>query len=127
MSGRHLRTRRSRIHVELPVWASTRQSRELSAFARFCVARIERELGELDRWTVSTQAEARGGFSATVVAHHHDVAHEARGGGPDATLAIWDALCNLEPELRDVVAAEGGDRAPALTVLEGHMRGAPTR
>jgi hypothetical protein len=126
MSGRHLRTRRSRVHVELPVWASTRQSRELSAFARYCVARIERELGELSRWTVSTHAEARGGFSATVVAYQQDVAHEARGGGPDATLAIWDALCNLEPELRELLAG-GGDRAPALTVLDGHMRGAPSR
>ena len=74
MSGRHLRTRRSRIHVELPVWASTRQSRELSAFARYCVARIERELGELSRWTVSTQPDARGGFSATVVAYHETTA-----------------------------------------------------
>jgi hypothetical protein len=127
MSGRHLRTRRSRIHVELPVWASTRQSRELSAFARYCVARIERELGELTRWTVSTRADARGGFSATVVAYQQDVAHEARGSGPDATLAIWDALCNVEPELREHAAAGAGERAPALTVLDAHMRGVPSR
>jgi hypothetical protein len=90
----------------LPAWASARQQRELTAFARYCVARLERELGELDRWVVTTNLDPRGGFTSTVSAHRGGGTVEAHGAGQDGTLAIWDALCNVEQTLREGLSAE---------------------
>ena len=106
MGARYLHARRSRIKVELPEWSSPRQQRELTAFARYCVARLEREHGELDRWVVTTIADPDGGFATTVVAEQGTATVEARGAGQDGTLAIWDALCNLEQALRERLHAE---------------------
>jgi hypothetical protein len=99
MGARCLHARRSRIHVNLPAWASPRQQRELTAFARYCVARLERDVGELDQWVVTTALDPRGGFTSSVVATHRGREVPARGQGRDGTLAIWDALCNIEQAL----------------------------
>ncbi|HTJ43649.1 MAG TPA: hypothetical protein VL463_16200 [Kofleriaceae bacterium] len=106
MGARCLHARRSRIQVELPVWASARQQRELTAFARYCVARLEREVGELDRWTVAATVDPSGGFASTVTAHQGAMTVDASGAGQDGTLAIWDALCNVEQALRERLHGE---------------------
>jgi hypothetical protein len=90
----------------LPAWASARQQRELTAFARYCVARLERELGELDRWVVTANLDPRGGFTSTVSVHRGVGEVEAHGTGQDGTLAIWDALCNIEQTLRERLSGE---------------------
>ncbi len=100
MAARCIQARRSRIQVQLTAWASARQQRELTAFARYCVARLERELGELE-WVVTTTPDARGGFTSTVTARQAERAADATGVGHDGTLAIWDALCNIEQILRE--------------------------
>jgi hypothetical protein len=110
MEARYLHARRSRIQVKLPGWARPRQQRELTAFARFCIARLERELGELE-WVVTTVPEARGGFTSTVSAKQAGHEVESRGVGHDATLAIWDALCNIEQTLREQLRAASAPAA----------------
>lgn len=101
MSARCLHARRSRIKVELPRWASARQQRELTAFARYCIARLERDVGELDHWAVTAAPDRGGGFSCLVSAQRADRAVEAHGAGHDGTLSIWDAMCNIEQALRE--------------------------
>jgi hypothetical protein len=104
MGARQLQARRSRIQVDLPGWGSPRQERELAAFARYCIARLERELGELT-WVVTTAPDPTGGFSSMVTATRSEREVFVRGVGHDATLAIWDALCNIEQTLRDQLHA----------------------
>lgn len=105
MSARCLHARRSRIRVELPRWSSTRQQRELTAFARYCIARLERDLGEVEEWHVTAGPDPRGGYACTVVARRAGQAVEAHGAGHDGTLSIWDALCNIEQALREELLA----------------------
>ena len=88
-----------RILVELPGGASQRQHRELGAFVRFCVFRLEREFGEL-RWLVRVQP-ANGNFACFVAVNDRNCIVESRGGGFDHTLAIWEALSNVEQGLRE--------------------------
>lgn len=105
MGARCLHARRTRIQVQLPAWASARQQRELTAFARYCVARLEREVGELEQWVVTANLDPRGGFTSTVTAHRAGVTDVvASGVGQDGTLAMWDALCNIEQALRERLA-----------------------
>jgi hypothetical protein len=105
MSARDEHARRSRIEVALPPWASARQQRELNAFSRYCIARLERDLGEVDRWVVAISLDRTGGFSSAVSVELHGALVEARGAGHDGTLAIWDALCNIEQTLREQLRA----------------------
>lgn len=100
----------ARIRVVLPPTVSTRQRRELGAFARYCAQRIERDLGVLDQWTVSVVTGARGEY-ATVVSVRRHWELEGRGVGPDAVLTIWDAMCRLEQAVRE---ARPGPRRPSL-------------
>jgi hypothetical protein len=76
-----------------------RQERELGAFARYCVQRIEKELGQLERWAVEIALGGRG-YSALVEMEHFGLVLETRGYGNDGALAIWDAMCRIEQELR---------------------------
>ncbi len=94
-SGKH-----KRVEVRLPHNTSARQERELGAFARYCVQRIEKELGEREHWTVEIVLGGRG-YSATVEVQHYGLVLETRGMGNDGPLAIWDAMCRIEQELRD--------------------------
>jgi len=88
------------IELQLHDHASARQHRELGAFVRYCVLRIERELGEPERWIVRI-APAVGGFRSTVSIQDGGVAIETTGSGLDGALAVWDALCSLEQALRE--------------------------
>ena len=96
------RARRARVQLQLHSGAGARQYRELGAFVRYCVSRIERELGEIDRWSV-TLAPAGGEFTSCVAIEGAgtDTALTSTGRGHDGPLAVWDALCKLEQLLRD--------------------------
>ncbi len=95
--------RRARIELYLPMHASKRQYVELGAFVRFCVTRLERELGELERWIVKIDLED-GRFQSTIIVDAGSVALRATGSGLDGTLAVWDALAHLEQDLREARA-----------------------
>jgi hypothetical protein len=91
---------RARIGVQLWQHASSKQLRELGAFTRYCVFRIERELGERESWAVHIEPAPGGYTSAIAVAHFGEVLEE-RGTGFDGALATWDAMCRIEQRLRE--------------------------
>lgn len=95
------RERSKHVEVRLRAGASSRERRELEAFVRFCVARLERDLARIDRWIVTIVPDLGGGFACTAIAHRLDQAVEAQGLGRDGTLAAWTALGNLEQALRE--------------------------
>src|SRR5262249_61311362 len=97
------RANRARVKLELHSGAGVRQSRELGAFVRYCVSRVERELGEIDRWSV-TLAPAGGEFTSRVEIESASDSLQSTGRGFDGPLAVWDALCKLEQLLRDARA-----------------------
>jgi hypothetical protein len=102
---------RARIDLQMQPSASEQQQRELAAFVRFCVIRIERRLGASERWTVKVDP-ASVGYQSSVAMHDGTLALESTGVGLDGTLAVWDALCRLERALRDARRAQSM-RAPA--------------
>jgi hypothetical protein len=96
-----VRSKHARVDVRFGQgWATPRGKREVTAFARYCVARIERDLGAIEQWNVDVAATS-GGFQARVEARDRRWSREARAIGRDRTLAIWDAMCALEQRLRE--------------------------
>lgn len=93
-------SKHTRIDVRMPSNTSAKQERELGAFARYCIQRIEKELGERQEWLVDIVLGGRG-YSALVEVQHLGVVFETRGVGNDGALAVWDAMCRIEQELRD--------------------------
>lgn len=87
----------------MPERATARQRRELGAIARYCVARIERELGAPDTWYLRV-GPVDGQYACTVVVHDSGCAIETTSTEPDGALAIWDAICEIEQVLKDVRA-----------------------
>jgi hypothetical protein len=87
------------VDVRSPEGASLRQQRELTAFARYCVQRIEKELGPHEWLIEITMTRSRYGTFVQVM--HDGLALEVRGEGDDGPLAIWDAMCRIEQELRE--------------------------
>jgi hypothetical protein len=94
------RTKVDRIELQLDDHASQRQHRELGAFVRYCVIRIERELGEQERWMVRI-VPAGSGFHSTIDVEDGELTLQSSGNGMDGALAVWDALCSLEQALRE--------------------------
>ena len=97
------RAKRARVELRLHSGAGTRQYRELGAFVRYCVSRIEREFGEIAHWAVSI-VPSGGEFISVVAVEDAGEAIETRGRGMDGPLAAWEALCQLEQRLREVRA-----------------------
>jgi hypothetical protein len=93
-------SKHKRVEVRLPLTASARQERELGAFVRYCIQRIEKDLGERQVWTVDIELGGRG-YSALVEVQHLGLVLQTRGHGQDGPLAIWDAMCRIEQEIRD--------------------------
>lgn len=91
---------RSRIDVHLPAAASARQRRELTAFARYCILRLERELGQRQAWVVEI-APTSGKYATRISVHDLGGAIEASGVGLDGALSTWEAICRLEQSLRE--------------------------
>src|SRR5262245_17104290 len=94
------RAKRARVDVQLHDGAGARQYRELGAFARYCISRIERDLGEISHWSVCI-VPSSGGFASRVVIEDAGTVLEAAGVGLDGALAAWEALCKLEQLLRE--------------------------
>lgn len=92
--------KQKRLDVRLPRSTSLKQERELGAFVRYCVQRIEKDFGERQQWLVEIDIGARG-YAALVEVQHHGLVLEARGNGHDGPLAIWDAMCRIEQEIRE--------------------------
>ena len=91
----------TRMRVSLPPGVSERQRRELGGFARYCVKRLEHELGSIERWMVSLVSGSQLAFASVVHVRIAGVSVEARGLGSDPVLTIWDAMCHLEQALRE--------------------------
>ena len=96
----HTRANRNRIGVRVPPGVSSRHERELGAFARYCVLRIEKDLGEREQWNIELDIRSPG-YSARVEVQHLGLELVTKGQGHDGPLAIWDAMCLIEQELRD--------------------------
>jgi hypothetical protein len=93
-------TRSTRIEVHVPLGAGAKHERELLAFARYCIQRIEGEIGERQHWMVEVDIKLRR-FIARIAVQHQGLTIEARGDGHDGPLAIWDAMCRVEQMLRE--------------------------
>ncbi|HEX8114067.1 MAG TPA: hypothetical protein VF516_40320 [Kofleriaceae bacterium] len=88
---------------------------------RYCVTRIERELGEIEHWSV-TIAPAGGEFTSIVAIKDGCEAIESTGTGMDGPLAAWEALCRLEQLLREARAHRTADAALATgTPVRRHL------
>ena len=83
--------------------ATSRIYRELVGFTQYCVARIEREVGELSSWNV-TVTPKRHGFTSVVIARDGDQVAHGAAVAFDRALAIWDAMSGLEQRVREVRA-----------------------
>ena len=102
--SQELRERRERVELELiGDRDGSRRHRELSAFARYCIARIERELGDVGHWFVRV-APGIGGFTSTIAVERGSCRTEVVATGFDGPLAIWDAMCRIEQGLREAHA-----------------------
>lgn len=105
-------SKRKRVEVRMQRSATARHERELSAFSRYCVQRIEKDLGERQQWIVEISLGGRG-YTALVEVQHLGLVLETRGYGNDGALAIWDAMCRMEQELRDSRGAMFAPRSRA--------------
>ena len=70
------------------------------AFARYCIRRVERELGEREAWLVEI-APSSGTYATRIEVHDMCGALEANGSGIDGALATWEAICRIEESLRE--------------------------
>jgi hypothetical protein len=95
------------ITVDLPDQPSTKHHRELGAFARYCIHRLERELGSQGHWLVTITASSRG-FASHVRVRHYGAVLEESSAGQDGALATWYAMCRLEQRMRERVALPFG-------------------
>jgi hypothetical protein len=104
------RAKRARVELLLHRGAGVRQYRELGAFVRYCVSRIERDLGEIEHWS-ETIAPVGGEFTSVVAIQDGSDVIESTGTGMDGPLAAWEALCRLEQRLREARAGRTADAA----------------
>jgi hypothetical protein len=95
------------IIVQLPGQAADKQHRELGAFARYCIRRLETELGSTGSWVVTITASSRG-FASHVRVRHCGAVLEESSAGQDGALATWYAMCRLEQRMRERVALPFG-------------------
>jgi hypothetical protein len=96
-----------RITIQLPDPSSNRQHRELGAFARYCIQRLEKDIGSKGTWVVTIRASQRG-FASHVKVRHYDSVLEETSAGQDGALATWYAMCRLEQRLRERSALPWG-------------------
>jgi hypothetical protein len=89
-----------RIAVVLPESTPAKHRRELGAFARYGIRRVEHELGERDSWIVSI-APSLGGYASHIAVRSHGQILQEQGNGQDGVLATWDAMCRVEQRLRE--------------------------
>src|SRR5262245_22583155 len=92
--------RRQRVSILYPAHATLRQQRELGAFVRYCIGRVERDLGEYEAWYVAIAPSART-YSSRIQVEGQGTCVEGHGSSGDPTLSIWAAMCHLEERLRE--------------------------
>jgi hypothetical protein len=95
------RARIDRVEIRMAPAASTRERREIGAFVRYCVARIEKEFGDVEGWTVTVVPDPTGGYTSHIAARRLGTLLEEKGTGRDGTLAAWYAIERIEQALRD--------------------------
>lgn len=91
---------RAHIDVRVPEYATPKQHRELGAFARYCILRVERELGQYEHWLVDISLSLSG-YASRISVDDHGLVFEEKATGRDGALATWDAMCRLEQRLRE--------------------------
>jgi len=91
--------RLARIHVEVPPGGTERRKHELGGFARYCILRIEQELGTREQWNVRIGSSG-GAHASVVTVQHRGETIESHASNSDPELAIWDAMCRIEQRLR---------------------------
>jgi hypothetical protein len=79
---------------------TARRRAELGAFARYCVHRIEDELGSNDRWIVTLAPTREDGYASKVEVHAASGVVSVVASERDSALAIWDAMCQIARALR---------------------------
>lgn len=94
-------SKHERLEIELHRGASPRQKRELGAFVRYCVERIERDLGVQERWAVRITMSSATGYTSSVEVRGPGLSLESSGSGTDGVLATWDAIGRVEQLLRE--------------------------
>jgi hypothetical protein len=92
-----------RIEVELVPDRSEPRKRQLGGFVRYCVSRLEKELGAREHWKVRVEVGI-GVDASTVVVRHGGETIEMFARSHDPVLAIWDAMCGIEERLREQCA-----------------------
>ncbi len=108
----------TRVELQLHDRATPRQHRELGAFVRYCVARIERAVGRADGWTVKVVPTPGGYVCDVIVQAARTVVQETRTRA-DATLAAWEALCKVEQLILEDCAHRANARAEHATTSPG--------
>ena len=97
-----------RIEIEHVTTLSVRFRRELEAFVKHCVRRMERSLGALQSLRLRISTTKRHTFHCAIEADHRGVLVQRAGDAPDAVLATWNAICQLEEALRGHGIVESG-------------------
>lgn len=84
-----------RVKLHLYEQASLREYRELREFVRFCIERIEQDIGRATSWTVNITS-TRVCFACEVIVEHRGRVVRADGNGFDGAVAGRDAFCKIE-------------------------------
>jgi len=93
-----------RVRTELrlaPPVSGGQKHDELVAFAGFCAARIARDLRGLGAWDLFVVAGLEGQSDAVVRVQVGRETVEARSSACDPAHAIWNAMCDVEPRIRE--------------------------
>jgi ribosome-associated translation inhibitor RaiA len=91
----------SRPHIELRLHeaATVHQYRELGAFVRECIDRLERTFGQARWWTIKIDLH-RVCYSCELTAELDHSLVQASGTGFDGAIAGWEAFRKIEGSLR---------------------------
>lgn len=94
-----------RVRTELrlaPPVSGGQKDEELIAFAGFCASRIARDLRGLGEWDLFVVGGLEGQSDAIVRVQVGRETVEARSRACDPAHAIWNAMCEVEPRIREV-------------------------
>ena len=94
-----------RVRTELrlaPPVSGGQQHDELIAFAGFCAARIARGVRGIDAWDLIVVGGLEGQSDAIVRVRVGRETVEVRSSACDPAHAIWNAMCDVEPRLREL-------------------------
>lgn len=92
---------RAELRLAPPV-SGGQKHEELIAFAGFCAARIARDMRGLGAWDLFVVGGLEGQSDAVVRVQVGRETVEARSSACDPARAIWNAMCDVEPRIREV-------------------------